>query len=163
MELRTFGDVRRGLRDEGWCKQRQKGSHEQWYHPDGRGPVTVAGKDSHTVPPGTWNSIKKQMGASPSRKELDILSLVMLPVTSGGTPFVKKVVVVVEPAVQDGTVLNYCSYAPDWPGCVSAGDTPMEALALIKEALSWHIGALTGEELSADQIDLIVNEAQRGI
>lgn len=43
--------------------------------------------------------------------------------------------VVIEPA-EDG---GFCVYVPDLPGCVSAGDTPDEALANIREAMQGHI------------------------
>jgi predicted RNase H-like HicB family nuclease len=37
---------------------------------------------------------------------------------------------------------SYGAYAPDLPGCVAAGETRAEALALIREALEIHIHAL---------------------
>lgn len=50
------------LRSEGWKQVKSKGSHRQFKHPVKPGRVTVAGKPSHTVPPGTLASIKKQAG-----------------------------------------------------------------------------------------------------
>ena len=41
---------------------RQKGSHRQFRHPTKPGTVTVAGKSSVEVPPGTLNSILKHAG-----------------------------------------------------------------------------------------------------
>lgn len=41
---------------------RQKGSHRQYHHTLKSGTVTVAGKDSVEIPPGTLNSILKQAG-----------------------------------------------------------------------------------------------------
>ncbi len=45
-----------------WKQVRQKGSHRQYRHERKPGTVTVAGKDSVEVPPGTLGSILKQAG-----------------------------------------------------------------------------------------------------
>jgi len=50
------------LEADGWFQVRQKGSHRQFHHPMKPGTVTVAGKPSLEVPPGTLNSILKQAG-----------------------------------------------------------------------------------------------------
>lgn len=50
------------LEAEGWYQVRQKGSHKQFHHASRPGTVTVAGKPSVDVPPGTLNSILKQAG-----------------------------------------------------------------------------------------------------
>jgi predicted RNA binding protein YcfA (HicA-like mRNA interferase family) len=50
------------LESEGWFLVRQKGSHRQYHHPTKSGTVTVAGKPSVDIPPGTLNSILKQAG-----------------------------------------------------------------------------------------------------
>ena len=50
------------LEVEGWFLIRQKGSHRQYHHPARTGTVTVAGKPSVDIPPGTLNSILKQAG-----------------------------------------------------------------------------------------------------
>lgn len=50
------------LEADGWRQVRQKGSHRQFHHPTKPGTVTVAGKTSVEVPPGTLNSILKQAG-----------------------------------------------------------------------------------------------------
>jgi predicted RNase H-like HicB family nuclease len=34
---------------------------------------------------------------------------------------------------------NFSAYVPDLPGCTSAGDTPEEVLAGIREAIEGHI------------------------
>ena len=39
-----------------------KGSHRQFHHPTKPGTVTIAGKPSVDVPPGTLNSVLKQAG-----------------------------------------------------------------------------------------------------
>jgi len=50
------------LNADGWIQVRQKGSHRQFRHPAKLGTVTVAGKPSVEVPPGTLASILKQAG-----------------------------------------------------------------------------------------------------
>ncbi len=50
------------LQADGWRLVRQKGSHRQYHHTLKSGTVTVAGKDSVEIPPGTLNSILKQAG-----------------------------------------------------------------------------------------------------
>jgi predicted RNA binding protein YcfA (HicA-like mRNA interferase family) len=55
-------DVLRRLRADGWVQVKSKGGHRQFKHPTKPGRVTVSGKPSHTVPPGTLTSIRKQAG-----------------------------------------------------------------------------------------------------
>ena len=50
------------LQAGGWELVRQKGSHRQFHHPSKSGTVTVSGKPSVEVPPGTLNSVLKQAG-----------------------------------------------------------------------------------------------------
>jgi predicted RNA binding protein YcfA (HicA-like mRNA interferase family) len=50
------------LEADGWYQVRHKGSHRQYHHKSKAGTVTVAGKPSVEVPPGTLNSILKQAG-----------------------------------------------------------------------------------------------------
>jgi predicted RNA binding protein YcfA (HicA-like mRNA interferase family) len=50
------------LRTEGWVFVESKGSHRQFKHPNRTGRVTVSGKPSHTIPPGTLKSIFRQAG-----------------------------------------------------------------------------------------------------
>lgn len=50
------------LEADGWFQVRQKGSHRQYHHAVKSGTVTVAGKPSVEVPPGTLSSILKQAG-----------------------------------------------------------------------------------------------------
>jgi predicted RNA binding protein YcfA (HicA-like mRNA interferase family) len=47
---------------DGWRLVRQTGSHRQFRHPIKPGTVTVAGKPSTDVPPGTLVSILRQAG-----------------------------------------------------------------------------------------------------
>ncbi|WP_374642071.1 type II toxin-antitoxin system HicA family toxin [Tabrizicola sp.] len=48
------------LADDGWVLVATRGSHRQFEHPFKPGRVTVAGKDSDDLAPGTFNSILKQ-------------------------------------------------------------------------------------------------------
>ncbi len=50
------------LEADGWFQVRQKGSDRQYHHASKAGTVTVAGKSSVEVPPGTLSSILKQAG-----------------------------------------------------------------------------------------------------
>ena len=50
------------LEADGWFQVRQKGSHRQYHRSSKPGTVTVAGKPSVEVPPGTLSSILKQAG-----------------------------------------------------------------------------------------------------
>ncbi|HEV8579693.1 MAG TPA: type II toxin-antitoxin system HicA family toxin [Thermoanaerobaculia bacterium] len=56
------GDVLGLLRRDGWLLVRTKGSHRQFRHPTKPGTVTVSGKPSLDLRPGTLNSILKQAG-----------------------------------------------------------------------------------------------------
>ena len=48
------------LEEDGWRQVRSRGSHRQLKHPMKQKTVTVAGKPSADVPPGTLNAILKQ-------------------------------------------------------------------------------------------------------
>ena len=50
------------LKDDGWYLVAIRGSHRQFKHPHKSGRVTVPGKPSDDVAPGTKNSIFKQAG-----------------------------------------------------------------------------------------------------
>jgi predicted RNA binding protein YcfA (HicA-like mRNA interferase family) len=55
-------EVLRLLNDDGWLVVVTRGSHRQLKHATKKGRVTVAGKPSDDLPPGTLNSILKQAG-----------------------------------------------------------------------------------------------------
>lgn len=55
-------EVLRLLEKNGWFLSRTKGSHRQFKHEVKPGTVTVSGKESLDIPPGTLNSILKQAG-----------------------------------------------------------------------------------------------------
>ncbi|MDE2796349.1 MAG: type II toxin-antitoxin system HicA family toxin [Gemmatimonadota bacterium] len=55
-------DAMRLLRAAGWYLARTRGSHRQYRHPERRGTVTLAGRMSKDLAPGTWKSILRQAG-----------------------------------------------------------------------------------------------------
>jgi len=50
------------LKADGWYLVATKGSHRQYKHLSKQGRVTVSGKPSDDIAPGTLNSIFKQAG-----------------------------------------------------------------------------------------------------
>jgi len=64
---KKYREVRRLLKSTGWVKVRQAGSHETWQSPEGARFVTVAGKDSDTVPAGTLAAMRRATGVSDLR------------------------------------------------------------------------------------------------
>ena len=52
------------LQQDGWQQAVQRGSHRQFRHPTKPGRVTVAGKPSKELAPGTLMSILRQSGLS---------------------------------------------------------------------------------------------------
>ena len=50
------------LENDGWYLVATRGSHRQFRHRHVAGRVTVAGKPSDTLPPGTERSILRQAG-----------------------------------------------------------------------------------------------------
>ncbi|MBC8020199.1 MAG: type II toxin-antitoxin system HicA family toxin [Methyloceanibacter sp.] len=62
--------VREGIRlieADGWYLVATRGSHRQYRHPSKPGRVTIAGKPSEDLAPGTLNSIFKQAGLKERR------------------------------------------------------------------------------------------------
>ncbi|WP_395794668.1 type II toxin-antitoxin system HicA family toxin [Aquimonas sp.] len=55
-------EILRLLHQHGWMLVATRGSHRQFKHPERAGRVTVAGKPSDDLAPGTLNSILKQAG-----------------------------------------------------------------------------------------------------
>jgi predicted RNA binding protein YcfA (HicA-like mRNA interferase family) len=55
------------IEDDGWYSVATRGSHRQFKHPSKSGCVTIAGKPSDDLAPGTRNSILKQAGLKEQR------------------------------------------------------------------------------------------------
>jgi predicted RNA binding protein YcfA (HicA-like mRNA interferase family) len=55
-------EILRMLHEDGWYLVATRGSHRQLKHPSKPGRVTVPGKPSHDLAPGTLSSILKQAG-----------------------------------------------------------------------------------------------------
>jgi predicted RNA binding protein YcfA (HicA-like mRNA interferase family) len=55
-------EVVRIVEEDGWYLARTRGSHGQYKHLNKPGLVTIAGKPSEDLAPGTLNSIFKQAG-----------------------------------------------------------------------------------------------------
>jgi predicted RNA binding protein YcfA (HicA-like mRNA interferase family) len=53
-------DVTRMIEQDGWSLVATRGSHRQYKHPSKPGRVTIAGKPSDDMAPGTLNSVLKQ-------------------------------------------------------------------------------------------------------
>jgi predicted RNA binding protein YcfA (HicA-like mRNA interferase family) len=53
-------DIIKKLEADGWYLARTRGSHRQYKHPTKSGLVTVPGKLSDDLAPGTFNNILKQ-------------------------------------------------------------------------------------------------------
>ena len=60
-------EIIRLLEDDGWFLIAMRGSHRQFKHPTRPGRVTVAGKPSEDLAPGTLNSILKRSGLKEQR------------------------------------------------------------------------------------------------
>jgi predicted RNA binding protein YcfA (HicA-like mRNA interferase family) len=60
-------DAIRLLLDDGWLLAATRGSHRQYKHPSKPGRVTVPGKPSDDLAPGTLNSVLKQAGLKGER------------------------------------------------------------------------------------------------
>ncbi|MFA7243115.1 MAG: type II toxin-antitoxin system HicA family toxin [Sulfuricellaceae bacterium] len=57
-----ISDILTIIQADGWFLVTTRGSHRQFKHPVKSGRVTVAGKFSDDLAPGTLNSILKQAG-----------------------------------------------------------------------------------------------------
>ena len=55
-------DIMKMLEEAGWYRVKAKGGHRQYRHPSKSGRVTISGKPSDDLAPGTLNSIFKQAG-----------------------------------------------------------------------------------------------------
>jgi len=62
MPAKKVREIIKMLERDGWQLVRVSGSHRQYHHPGKPGTVTVAGKPSQDMAPGTYNNILKQAG-----------------------------------------------------------------------------------------------------
>ncbi|MFM8981790.1 MAG: type II toxin-antitoxin system HicA family toxin [Spartobacteria bacterium] len=53
-------EIIKTIEEDGWYLARTRGGHRQYKHPTKLGLVTIAGKPSDDLAPGTQNSILKQ-------------------------------------------------------------------------------------------------------
>ena len=111
-------DAIKMLESDGWRLLVTRGSHRQFKHPSKPGRVTVAGKPSDDIPPGTLSSILKQAGY---RNEHEM----------------KRYAIVIEKAEA-----NFGGYVPDLPGCVATGATVEETESLLREAIALHLDGM---------------------
>jgi predicted RNA binding protein YcfA (HicA-like mRNA interferase family)/predicted RNase H-like HicB family nuclease len=113
------------LEEDGWRLARTRGSHRQYKNPNKPATVTVAGKPSLDVPPGTLNSITEAGGSE-----------------EDGRWRMMRYMVVIERGET-----SWGAHVPDLPGCVAIGETREEVLRLIREAIELHIDGLKGDGL----------------
>ena len=52
--------------------------------------------------------------------------------------------------ILEKTATGYSAYAPDLPGCIAAGDTYVETVQLMREAMDFHVAGmrLNGESVA---------------
>ena len=62
-------DAIRGIEADGWRLVATRGSHRQYRHPIKPGRVTIPGKLSDDLAPGTLDSILKQAALRPPRED----------------------------------------------------------------------------------------------
>ena len=67
MPTKKVREVLEMLEEDNWYLVTMRGSHRQFKHPTKVGRVTVAGKPSDDMAPGTLNSILKQAGLKETR------------------------------------------------------------------------------------------------
>src|SRR5437763_5271962 len=119
------GEVLRALRADGWKVVRQKGSHVQLRHPTKPGDGPPSG-ERHA-----FGHAEEHREASGTRIET----------VSSMTTYVA--------LIHKDADSDYGVSFPDLPGCVTAGSTIDEAMAMAREALALHIEGLLedGEEV----------------
>jgi predicted RNA binding protein YcfA (HicA-like mRNA interferase family) len=62
VDMMKVGEVLRMLLNDGWVVVATRGSHRQLKHPTKPGRVTLPGRPSDDLAPGTLNSVLKQAG-----------------------------------------------------------------------------------------------------
>ena len=118
-------EIVRLLESDGWFHVATRCSHMQYKHEKKSGRVTVSGKPSDELAPGTLNSILKQ---------------------AGHQRMTMRYAIVIENAGS-----NYSAYAPDLPGCVATGETVESVKKQMKEAIRFHLDGLAEDGLPIPQ------------
>ena len=103
------------LEQNGWYLDRTRGSHRQYKHSTRPGLVTVPGKASDDLGPGTLNSILKQAVVEEMKKYLIVV---------------------------EQTETGYSAYSPDLDGCVATGSTRAEVESQMQEAIACHLDGM---------------------
>ena len=65
--MKKVRDIIAMIEQDNWYVVATRGSHRQYKHPSKAGRVTIAGKPSDDMAPGTLNSILKQAGLKETR------------------------------------------------------------------------------------------------
>ena len=65
--MKKVRDIIAMIERDNWYVVATRGSHRQYKHPSKAGRVTIAGKPSDDMAPGTLNSILKQAGLKETR------------------------------------------------------------------------------------------------
>ena len=119
----TVREVIKLIEADGWYLDRKRSSHRQFKHPTKPGLVTVAGHPPKVLAPKTLRSILRQVGLRAMRY-----------------------LIILEP-----TPTGFSAYSPDLEGCVAAGDDREETIALMREAIAFHLEGLAaaGEPVPA--------------
>ena len=115
-------EVIRLIENNGWVHVATKGSHRQFKHASKPGRVTIAGKRSDDLAPGTLNRYPE---TGRTRGE-----------------GLMRFAVVIEKAVG-----NYSGYVPDLPGCVATGPTVEAVEREILKAIRFHIEGMREDGL----------------
>jgi predicted RNA binding protein YcfA (HicA-like mRNA interferase family)/predicted RNase H-like HicB family nuclease len=102
------------IEDDGWYLDRTRGSHRQYRHNHKKGVVTIAGKPSDDLAPGTQNKYSEA-----SRIEMS------------------RYLIVIE---ETGT--GYSAYSPDLPGCIATGRTRDSVEREMHDAIEFHLNGL---------------------
>ena len=114
----NVSEVLRLPHEGGWYLIATRSSHRQLKHRIKSGRVTVPGKPSDDLAPGTLNSILKQSGL---KKPGRFMCYAIVIETAGA---------------------NFSACVPDLPGCVATGATLEATEQAIREAIEFHLDGL---------------------
>jgi len=109
------------IEEDGWFIVRTKGSHRQFKHETKPGLVTIAGKPSDELAPGTLNSVLR------------------------GGPEMRYLVII------EKTKTGFSAFSPDLPGCVATGSTREETEKNMRDAITFHLEGMRQEGLKSPE------------